>query len=48
MNNIRITFAAVLATAAVLAGAPSAAHGAPSQANSGTFTSASPVPCCPG
>ncbi len=47
MTSIRITVAAVLATAAVLAGAPSAAHSAPAPANHGTITLAGPVPCCP-
>ncbi len=48
MTSIRIAFAAVLATAAVLAGAPSAAHNAPVKAaNAGTITLAGPVVCCP-
>jgi hypothetical protein len=48
MTSIRIAVAAVLATAAVLAGAPSAAHSAPAKAaNAGTIILASPVPCCP-
>jgi hypothetical protein len=47
MTSIRIAVAAVLATAAVLAGAPSAAHSAPAKANPATITEAGPVPCCP-
>ncbi|MGO8957496.1 MAG: hypothetical protein ACLQFR_09035 [Streptosporangiaceae bacterium] len=47
MTSIRIAVAAVLATAAVLAGAPSAAHSAPAKANPASITEAGPVPCCP-
>ena len=46
MTSIRIAFAAVLATAAVLAGAPSAAHSAPAKAHPATITEAGPVACC--
>ena len=42
MTSIRIAVAAVLATAALLAGAPSAAHSTHMRAT----IDASPVPCC--
>ena len=40
MTSIRI------AAAAVLAGAPSAAHSAPAKAHPATITEAGPVACC--
>jgi len=46
MTRIRIAAAAVLATAAVLAGAPSSAHSAHVRANPATMTEAGPIACC--
>ncbi len=44
MSSIRIIVVTALATAAVLAGAPSTVHSAPGKAS---ITEAGPVPCCP-
>jgi hypothetical protein len=47
MTAIRITIAAVLATAAVLAGGGTAAqHILPAKAQPSTITEAGPIPCC--
>jgi hypothetical protein len=46
MTAIRITIAAVLATAAVLAGSGTAQHSLPAKAQQSTITEAGPISCC--
>jgi hypothetical protein len=47
MTAIRITIAAVLGTAAVLAGGATAAqHSLPAKAQQSTITEAGPIACC--